>query len=322
MISCRTRRLEILRENADVIRDNWESIRNDLLALINKYILEARSMKAVCRVDLLEESDKYRKQEKRRIGELKHDVITKNKMLLGLELSAYDEMDAAMFSRYQVEISAIVNNAQRDLIEKKESQPSLLKEFVRDIKARPANMLDKLQKQAFAFYQMYEDDDMVYQFMHTAESMSMCLDDVKTNCLHVMKECKEDQLSTFRRIREESDLETSLGDRIQIRGMLDIMVDCIETQTKISTDINLQESKAQTLNRELDANITTFLKANTLHGMHDPKCLYVVILIYVMKQILSFRTQENCLLKTLSQSLECANCMPMATNNMDCARLV
>ena len=229
-------------------------------------MLDAKSHKAVCQVDLWMQSEQFRKEDKARVAALRLDVIVRNKQLMRSELAVYDDMDAKMFSRYQVDTDAIVNNAQKELIEKKNSQPAVLQEFVRDVKARPSDLLDILRHKAFAFYDKYQDDSMVYQFMHTAESLSMCLDTVKTSCLHVLKECKDDQRRSFNRVRKEADMEEALGNRIQVSGVMDLLLDSLETQDKIVSDINAQDNRTIKLNREIDGRITDFLAANTLPG--------------------------------------------------------
>lgn len=256
-----------LQDKAEDIRHTWDTIRSDLINMLNLFIAESRERHVLLSVDLMDISKQYRLNERDRLSGFRECINKDLLSALTLELTKNDQHDEKIFYNFndQVEDVLIATNKEINEID---HQPAPLRSFIRELDATPGELLNSIRSHAFDFHSKYPcEDDLIYQFLHTAEQLSLSLDHVRKICHGIMDEYVRDKRETYKRLQQISKCETMLDCKPQVSSVLDMMINTIEAEDSIRNELNEQTKAIAIRSSSINTAIDSFLSSNTLPGI-------------------------------------------------------
>lgn len=256
-----------LKLQADEIQNTWQTIRTDLINKINLFLIESHENRANLTVNLWEISNEYRQIDRNRVLNLRNEIFSNLRLSLKSELYSNDEIDQKIFEEFNDHIEDILISTNKE-INDIDHQPAPLRTFIRDLDIAPTSILDTIRNRVFQFNEKYPfEDDIVYQFINTAEQMSLCLDSIKKMCHSIMEEYVRDKRETYKRLYAISKCEDLLDARPQVNSVLDMIINTIEADSSIKHELNDQDKVITIRNKSIDKTITSFLSDNKLPGI-------------------------------------------------------
>lgn len=264
-IQKRTTLQSTLRAKADDILNTWETIRQDLLNKIGLFVMRAKESRAELAVELWNASEDYRRSDLKRISTLRDSLRGEMRENMGQHLIEFDSQELDLFRFHNDLVDNILTTTNKEINEV-EYMPGPLRAFMREINNRPIHLHDNMRSLAFDFYRTHPfDDDTVYELLHTAEQLYLCLDSIKSICEVIMEEYTRDKRTTFRRLCQGSSCE-NMDSRPQVASILEMIVSTVEAEDELGRDLSRQEGRTFSRNQGIDSSITSFLAANSLPG--------------------------------------------------------
>lgn len=166
----------------------WEEVHKKMRNLLSTFVLDSKTKRADCSVQLWRISEDFRKHEMSTIDYLWAAFPGAVVASRHTEFKTADDCDTDQISLKNHESRAILQNAHTDFMVDSKYQPNVLRKFTREVAQSRVDTHSKMTVPIFEFFKKYNDDDATLQFMAISERLSSIMDKANILCGRITEE--------------------------------------------------------------------------------------------------------------------------------------